>query len=72
VEPTYTSRNFGRALRHVRESRGLTQAEFARSLRIGQNYLSKLEKGQRLPGYMTMRRMSHTLPIDFVHALLQA
>ena len=38
---------YGRVLRHLRESKGLTQAEVARAVAISPAHLARLEAGQR-------------------------
>jgi transcriptional regulator with XRE-family HTH domain len=40
----------GEAIRHVRETRGLTSAELAKRAHISRPYLSKVENGHTAPG----------------------
>ena len=42
-----SNRSIGRALRCVREERGLTQVELAASLGKPQSFISKIESGER-------------------------
>ncbi len=44
----------GNPIRAIRKRLGLTQAEFADKLGIGREYLSAIERGQRVPS-LTLR-----------------
>jgi len=59
--PSKISHQFGRLLREAREGEGLTQIQFARRSRIPQPQLSKLENGQRLPQFTTLRSLVKAL-----------
>lgn len=55
MKPTRTSVQFGRALHRLRTQAGLTQDALAKLSRVEQNHISKLERGERLPSWRTMR-----------------
>src|SRR6266566_2833881 len=49
---------FARRLRQFREKRNLTQAELASRSGLGQAMISLLEKGDRQPGWGTIRKLA--------------
>jgi transcriptional regulator with XRE-family HTH domain len=51
----------GSALRLLRESAGLTQAELARKTGMGKSQLSKYENGKELPKLETLERLLEVL-----------
>jgi transcriptional regulator with XRE-family HTH domain len=51
-------------LRHLREQRGLTQAELARRARITQAYVAKLEAGEKIPSLATVQRLARVLGVS--------
>lgn len=57
MKPTRTSKEFGRALFRVRTDAELTQEALAKLSRVEQNHISKLERGERLPSWHTMRKL---------------
>lgn len=61
MKPTRTSKEFGRALQRLRTDAELTQEALARLARVEQNHISKLERGERLPSWLTMRRLVRVL-----------
>lgn len=46
--------NFGERLRQIRKEKGLTQAEVAKLLSIGESTISFYESGKRQPDYETL------------------
>lgn len=50
--------NFGVRLRELRKERGLTQAELAKLLSIGESTISFYESGKRQPDYETLIRLA--------------
>jgi DNA-binding XRE family transcriptional regulator len=54
---------FARRLRRFREERRLTQAELARRSGVGQAMISLLEKGDRQPGWGTIRKLAEALVV---------
>jgi transcriptional regulator with XRE-family HTH domain len=49
---------FGDRLRQLRSKKGLTQAELARVLSIGESTVSFYESGKRQPDYETLNRLA--------------
>lgn len=56
--PTKTSRKFGLVLRGARQASGLTQVELSRKIHVSQPHIAKMERGERLPSYHTIRRLT--------------
>ena len=56
-------RAFGRRLRTLRESKRLTQEEFARRCGISVSYTSLLERGERNPSYEMMLTVARSLEV---------
>lgn len=54
----------GIAIRHVRESRGLSQREVERRAGITRNYLSRVEAGDIVPGLENLDRLSRALDLE--------
>ena len=44
-----------KVIRDIRESKGMSQVEFARHLDVSQGMLSMLESGERRPGRRTLK-----------------
>lgn len=61
MKVTRLSTQFGRILRKARLDAGLSQSHFAKLVRISENHLSKLERGERLPAFSTMRKLRRIL-----------
>jgi transcriptional regulator with XRE-family HTH domain len=64
IDPT-----FGRRLREVRKSAGLTQLELGEKAGMHQHAVARLEAGERDPGWSTVRRLASALnvtPNDFL------
>lgn len=53
--------DIGQAIREVRSSHGLTQAELAKTIGIGTTYLTKIERGERIATTETLYKISHEL-----------
>lgn len=68
--PTRSSKAFGRRLRGLREDLALSQPQLCASARIPQHHLSKLERGERMPNYQTLRRLARFLGTDTLVELL--
>jgi transcriptional regulator with XRE-family HTH domain len=64
------SNQFGKSLRAARAAAGMTQENLAKAMRMHPVHLSKLERGERLPSYGTLRRMAKVLPRAAVWDLL--
>jgi len=61
--------NFGERLRQIRKEKGLTQAEVAKLLSIGESTVSFYESGKRQPDYETLIRLSETLHVSIDYLL---
>lgn len=72
MKPNRRSIAVGRALANNRARLGLTQDELAKLSRLAQNHISKLERGERLPAWSTMRALARVLPDKAVRELLLA
>jgi transcriptional regulator with XRE-family HTH domain len=62
-------RNFGRAVKAARESRGFTQRELAEAARIADKYLSRIELGMATPSVYVASRLAQALGVS-VDALI--
>ena len=51
----------GQVLRLLRKETGLSQEALADRAGITKNYLSELERGKKLPSYITLSKMAHSL-----------
>ena len=52
---------FGRALRHTRESRGLSQEDLGLDAEVDRTYVSGVERGVRNPTVKTILRLARAL-----------
>ena len=57
-------RAFGRVLRAIRESRGLSQEELAARAGYHRTYIGQLERGEKSPSLRTIFDLSATLKIS--------
>jgi transcriptional regulator with XRE-family HTH domain len=55
---------FGRAVRRLRQERGMTQAELAVRLNLGRTSITNLEKGQQSPPLSMLPDIASALGID--------
>ena len=66
-------RLFGRILRKIRKTRGLTIKDFTKSSGIDGGYISRIENGRRNPpSVKLLKRMAGTLRIDVVYLIMAA
>jgi transcriptional regulator with XRE-family HTH domain len=56
--------NFGERLRQIIKEKGLTQAEVAKLLSIGESTVSFYESGKRQPDYETLVRLSEAFKVS--------
>lgn len=70
MKPNLHPTQFGASLRRLRKSAGLSQRGFAKLVGLDQAHLSKLERGERLPSWRTMRRLARAFPEDIRNLLL--
>jgi transcriptional regulator with XRE-family HTH domain len=55
---------FGGAVRHLRQERGMTQAELAARLSLGRTSITNLEKGQQSPPLSMLPEIASALGVD--------
>ena len=61
--------NFGKRLRQLRKEKGLTQAELAKLLSIGESTVSFYESGKRQPDYETLIRLAEVFYVSVDYLL---
>jgi transcriptional regulator with XRE-family HTH domain len=54
---------FGRAIRSLREARGLSQEEFASQAKLHRTYVGGIERGERNPTLSTITRLARALGV---------
>jgi transcriptional regulator with XRE-family HTH domain len=64
--------DFGRAVRHFRQERGLTQAELADRLGLGRTSVTNLEKGAQNPPLSLLPELASALGIDLLRLVATA
>lgn len=57
--------NIPMALYSLRTSRKMTQSELAQKAKVGQDYISRIEKQQKIPTIETLERILEALGIGF-------
>lgn len=58
-----TVENIGHRIRHLRESRGMTQSQLQARSRVSRSYLSRIESGQMTPSLGTLEKISEALGV---------
>jgi transcriptional regulator with XRE-family HTH domain len=56
--------NFGTIIKNARERLGLTQLELAKELNCSDAYITKIEKGERIPAEKLIESMAGALHLD--------
>lgn len=64
--------NLGRAIRHIRKKRRLTQEELAKKCQMTLNGISYIERGKTFPPLGTIDRIAHALDVSVGHILFKA
>ena len=64
--------DFGRAVRRLRQERGMTQAELAARLSLGRTSITNLEKGQQSPPLSMLPEIASALGVDPVRLIAGA
>jgi XRE family transcriptional regulator, regulator of sulfur utilization len=62
---------FGRAVRALREERGLSQERLAEAADVDDTYISGLERGQRNPTLLTVQRVASALGVTLAELMAQ-
>jgi len=57
--------NFGRALREMRQSAGLSQRELAEQIGTTQSAVARMERGTAEPKFCTLAKLAEALKRDF-------
>lgn len=63
---------FGRAVRQLRQERGMTQAELADRLDLGRTSITNMEKGQQSPPLSILPDIANALGVDPVQLVMKA
>ena len=63
---------FGRAVRQLRQERGMTQAELAARLSLGRTSVTNLEKGQQSPPLSMLPEIASALGVDPLRLIANA
>ena len=63
---------FGRAVRQLRQERGMTQAELAARLSLGRTSITNLEKGQQSPPLSMLPEIASALGVDPLRLIANA
>ena len=65
-----TPKRFSTVLRHLREAKGMTQADLAKKAKVDQGYISMLEAGQKKnPGINVLKRLARALGVPVTELL---
>jgi transcriptional regulator with XRE-family HTH domain len=64
--------DFGRAVRQLRQERGMTQAELAARLSLGRTSITNLEKGQQSPPLSMLPEIASALGVDPLRLITDA
>lgn len=64
--------NLSNVIKEIRESRGLTQKEFAKQLGVDANYISMVERGDRSPSLSLLTDISDAFNVKLHQIFLQA
>ena len=57
---------FGRAIRHIREQKGISQEELALRCGLHRTYISDVERGERNIGLINIAAIAHGLNVSLV------
>ena len=56
-------KKIGRNIKRAREASGLTQSEVAKACRITTNYYARVERGERMPTLLTLKKIVDVLKL---------
>ncbi|MFA7315942.1 MAG: helix-turn-helix transcriptional regulator [Candidatus Paceibacterota bacterium] len=57
--------NYGKAIKTIRATKGITQKELSRKLKLNPSYISRIEKGDRKPSIELLELIASKLQIPF-------
>ena len=63
VHPKVSAEHFGKRMREIRVSKGISIQKVADDVGIQRNYVSQIEKGDKLPSTDTMIRIANALNV---------
>ena len=61
--------NFGDRLRSLRQSKDLSQSEFAKQIRISKSAVNMYERGEREPNFETLEKIADYFNVDLDYLL---
>jgi len=64
--------NLGKVVKDIRKSNDLTQKEFAEKLGVETNYVSMIERGERMPSLNLLANISDTFEVELHQIFLRA
>jgi transcriptional regulator with XRE-family HTH domain len=64
--------NYARAIKLVRASKGLSQKDLAKKLKVDSSFVSLLEKGKRCPSMATLESIAGSLNVPIYLIMLLA
>jgi len=56
-------KEFGKRVKKIRESKNMSQGDVAKVLDVHRTYISSLERGQRNPSLITMKKIAKALKV---------
>jgi len=57
--------NYGKAIKTIRAAKGISQKELGKSLELDTSYLSRIEKGERVPSTDMLEAIANKLGVPF-------
>lgn len=57
--------NYGKAIKTIRAAKGISQKELGEKLELNSSYLSRIEKGERIPSVDLLEAIAKQLQIPF-------
>lgn len=57
--------NYGKAIKTIRAAKGISQKQLSEELQLDASYLSRVERGERIPSTQLLEEISKKLGIPF-------
>ena len=57
--------NYGKAIKTIRAAKGISQKQLSEELQLDSSYLSRVERGERVPSTQLLEEISKNLGIPF-------